>query len=460
MATSIKNKIETLDSRNAEIATEIEALGEVETSDDDANQSALNVISELSSEFDKNENELKVYAAAYEKTKQSEARKINRQLSTGSGSSQPDGSSQASSDFPWENQKISARVAYQKSKHFASNKEAYFAGLFYAAAAGNITARDKLVESGYKMNPARGDMSITPNTAGGFTVPEPLEATIIRLVEEAGVFRRSARVIPMTSNTLDVPQRTGGLTVEYPGEGGAITNSDLTFGQVNLVAKKYAVLALMSTELEEDSIISMVDLVTEEIAYAIAVAEDTNSFLGDGTAAFGGITGIANALAAGSQLALNVNWALQTLDEFTDAVAALPLYAGIQPAWYINHSGYAASMQRLLYAAGGNTGDNVAGGMPAQFLGYPVYFTQVLSGLGAVAGDLTCVFGDLRMGAIMGIRRSLTIKVLNELYAASDQAGRILRSSMLELQPQRVALLACLRSVDHMSDSFLAAPPE
>ncbi len=425
---TIKNKIEKLDARNAEIASEIEALGSVEASDADAQSSALNSISELSAEFDKNENELKVYAAAFEKTKQSEARKVNRQIAVGGESSQPEGSVQASASYPWENQKISARVAYQKSKHFNSNEEAYFAGLFYAAAAGNHAAKDKLIDSGYKMNPARGDMSITPNTAGGFTVPEPLEATIIRLVEEAGVFRRSARTMPMTSNTLDVPQRVGGLTVEYPGEGGNIGNSDLTFGQINLVAKKYAVLALMSTELEEDSIISMVDLVTEEIAYAIAVAEDTNSFLGDGTAAFGGITGIANALAAGSQLALNVNWGAQTLDEFTDAVAALPLYAGIQPAWYINHSGYAASMQRLLYAAGGNTGDNVAGGMPAQFLGYPVYFTQVLPGLGAVAGDLTAVFGDLRMGSIMGIRRSLTIKVLNELYAASDQVGLVATS--------------------------------
>ncbi len=38
------------------------------------------------------------------------------------------------------------------------------------------------------------------------------------------------------------------------------------------------------------------------------------------------------------------------------------------------------------------------------------------------------MFGDLRMGSIMGIRRSLTIKVLNELYAASDQVGLVATS--------------------------------
>ena len=57
-----------------------------------------------------------------------------------------------------------------------------------------------------------------------------------------------------------------------------------------------------------------------------------------------------------------------------------------------------------------------------------MYFTQVLPGLNAVAGDLTVVLGDLRLGGYMGIRRSLTIKVLNELYAASDQVGIVATS--------------------------------
>lgn len=423
---SLKQKIESLGARNKSIADEIAALGSVEA-EGEAQDVALNTIKELGDEFDANEKQLDVLNNAYDQTQiasvRAVAQRVPAEVIVGDAQNQ-----QVDAKPGWERIAIPAKAAFCKSRFFDNDREAYFSGLFLCASAGNDLAKAKLSESGYSLKGARNDMATAPGNAGGFAVPEPMAATIIRLVEEAGVARRSLQNIPMTSSTLDVPKRDGGLTVYYPGEGQNITNSDITFGQVNLVAKKYAVLALMSTELEEDAIISMVDLVVEEIAYAIAVAEDTNSFLGDGTAAFNGITGIANALNAGAQLNLNANWGAQTLDEFTDAVAALPLYSGMRPAWYVNHSGFAASMQRLMYTTGGNTTDNVAAGTPAQFLGFPVYFTQVLPGLNAVAGDLTVVLGDLRLGGYMGIRRSLTIKVLNELYAASDQVGIVATS--------------------------------
>ena len=427
---TLKAKIETIAARNKTIADEIAALGGVD-GDAAAQQTALNTIGDLGTEFDENEKQLTVLADAYDRTQQVAARNVARRVPEDAGIVDPqrDKIGSGAEIMPaWDKIKVPAAARYCKSRYFDSNNEAYFSGLFFCAAVGNDRAKQRLQEAGYSMQAASNAMATTPNTAGGFTVPEPTAAMIIRLVEEAGVFRRSTREMPMSSSTLDVPKRDGGLTVYYPGEGQTITNSDLTFGQVNLVAKKYAVLALMSTELEEDAIISMVDLVIEEIAYAIAVAEDTNSFLGDGTATYGGITGIANALAAGAQVPLTLAWANQTVDEFTDALAALPLYEGLQPAWYINHSGFAASMQRLMYTTGGNTTDNVAAGTPSQFLGYPVYFTQVLPGINAALGDLTCVLGDLRMGSMMGIRRSLTIKVLNELYAATDQVGIVATS--------------------------------
>jgi len=79
------------------------------------------------------------------------------------------------------------------------------------------------------------------STAGGYLVPSPLSNAIINIRERVGVARRLADVLPMTSDTLDVPKRTAGLTVYAPGEANTIALSDATFGQVKLVSTKRAV---------------------------------------------------------------------------------------------------------------------------------------------------------------------------------------------------------------------------
>ena len=307
-------------------------------------------------------------------------------------------------------------------KQFQGNdgaKAGYASGLWLASIAGNQWASDKLDSMGI-----RNAMSEGTNSAGGFTVPDPLSAEIIRLVEEYGVFRQFARVVPMTSDTLAVPRRTGGLTVYYPGEGAAITPSDLTFAQATLTAAKYTALTQMSTELNEDSVISMAALIADEIAYAFAVAEDTNGFKGDGTGTYASITGLSSALLAGAtQDADSGETTVASLDlaDYHAVVAKTPKYPGANNRWFVNSATWANSMQPLAYAAGGNTVDNIAGGMAMSFLGYPVTITQVLDDDGA--SNYVAYFGDLSLAATMGNRRDISIKTLNELYAASDQIG-------------------------------------
>ena len=48
------------------------------------------------------------------------------------------------------------------------------------------------------------------NSAGGATVPAEMDAVIIALREEYGVFRQHSRVVPMASDTLTIPRRTSG----------------------------------------------------------------------------------------------------------------------------------------------------------------------------------------------------------------------------------------------------------
>jgi HK97 family phage major capsid protein len=71
---------------------------------------------------------------------------------------------------------------------------------------------------------------------------------------------------------------------------------------VQLTAKKLAALVTLSSELDEDAIVEMVDYVANEIAWAMASKEDDCAFNGDGTSTYGGMKGV-------TQLALDGNHA-------------------------------------------------------------------------------------------------------------------------------------------------------
>ena len=274
----------------------------------------------------------------------------------------------------------------------------------------------------------RNDMEGETTTLGGFTVPTPLAATIIRLVEEYSVWRRNARTAIMTANTLDVPAYSAGFTAYWiAGQGDSITSSDLTFAQVNLVAKKMGVFTAMSTELSDDSVISMADLITRDIATQFAHAEDNAAFNGDGQAGFGGITGVKNALGDGSKIVIGAGgtaaaaWAELALSDLHDAQGRLPQYSGINPKWYVSSYGYYNAIVPLLVALGGTDMRQGEEGGNMRLLGSPVEFTQVLPKLTTAADDLLLVYGDLDLGAYSGQRRQVTIRQSYELLMQTDQ---------------------------------------
>ena len=114
------------------------------------------------------------------------------------------------------------------------------------------------------------------STMGGYLVFPEFERTLIDLKEQYGVLGRDAYKLPMKSDTLNIPRRAGGTTVYYPEENTLIPASAMAFDKVMLIAKKYAQLALWSSELDEDSVIAFTDLLTAEMAYQFTKAEDFN----------------------------------------------------------------------------------------------------------------------------------------------------------------------------------------
>jgi HK97 family phage major capsid protein len=267
----------------------------------------------------------------------------------------------------------------------------------------------------------------TNNSLGGALVPVEMSNAIINLREDYGVFRQEARVISMSSDTLDIPVRATGVSAAWGAEAAAITESNMTWSNVMLVAKKLGILNKVSNELNEDSMINVVDWLVDEIALEFANEEDKAGFIGDGTSTYGGIVGLKGALAAGSIYDMAVGTDLTseiTVAQLSGVMSKLPQYAMANAKWYCSLSTFEQVFGRLTAAGGGNTIQTLAGPVQRTYLGVPIVISQVLpADTGTLAEEYVMYYGDLNKAAIMGDRGAISVMSSDQRYFESDQLG-------------------------------------
>jgi len=317
-------------------------------------------------------------------------------------------------------------------KAFRSSEAAYRAGMHIKGYVfGDAEARRWCNDHNVETRVQAGGV----NSLGGVLTSPELSSEIIRLVEEFGVFPQYAKRVNMNSDTLVYARRTGGLTARPVGENVEVTASDVTFDNVELTAKIWGVANRTSNSLLEDSVIDLADAMAVETAQAFSEAFDNAGFIGDGTLAYHGVTGVATKILqsaySGSVVTATSNQTFGdlTMKNFTDLLARLPMYARSRNArWYISPAGWGSAMLRLAMLpggssnAGGNSTDNVAAGFGETFLGYPVTLVQSMeSRLTGTTGGCAAIFGDLSQAAIFGERRAISIKTASERYIEFDQ---------------------------------------
>jgi HK97 family phage major capsid protein len=273
------------------------------------------------------------------------------------------------------------------------------------------------------------------NSTGGFLVPEEFDNTIITLREKYGVFRANAKIVPMSTETIRIPRRTGGLTAYPVGETAAATESSKSWDQVQLTAKDWMVISRYTGQLNDDAVVNIGDDLAGECAYAFAKAEDQAGFVGDGSSTYAGIVGlttkftnltgtIANiaGLTVATGTGYGTNWNSVTLADFNAVVGNLPQYAyvGGNAKWYCSQAFWGSVMQKLALAAGGNQVMNIQGGsLTPMFLGFPVVIAQAMPVKSAVS-QVACLFGDLSLAAKFGSRRETSIEFSREASVGSQ----------------------------------------
>lgn len=305
-----------------------------------------------------------------------------------------------------------------------AEKEAYVAGRFAMAAIYNHQpSLDWCVRNGV-INTMSGGIS---GNKGGFLVPDEMERSLVRLRQQYGVFERYARPYPMSSDNVTVPRLLDDADAYWVGETDETTASDADLGGAEVVAKKLGSLVKVSSELDEDSVVELGDMITDGMALKMAKKADQAGFNGDGSSSYGGITGLKNALnSAAIYDAPTGNTGAKTLDldDFESVMGMLPEYDMANPVWFVHKTVYAASMARLQLAAGGNTVSNLASGPVREFLGYPVVFTQVMpSTIAGSPSTILAYLGDLRLAATFGRRRGMRVKLSEDRYLEHDLIG-------------------------------------
>jgi len=120
--------------------------------------------------------------------------------------------------------------------------------------------------------------------SGGYIVPVQQATEVIDLRYAQTVVRGSGiPTVPLPTGTLNMPKIATGASGAYLGENTNITKSEQTFGNVQLTAKKLAVLVPISNDLVRTSSPSVDALVRDDIVRSLSVTEDTEFLRGTGT---------------------------------------------------------------------------------------------------------------------------------------------------------------------------------
>jgi len=177
---------------------------------------------------------------------------------------------------------------------------------------------------------------------------------------------------------------------------------------------------------------------------AFALKEDQCGFIGDGSPAYGNITGVIPRLLAVDATISNIaglavasgngyanSYISIVLSDFNRLVSLLPDYADVpgQTKFYCSKLFWGSVMQRVATAGGGNRVAEIENTpLRKSLLGYEVVVSQVMPKAPAV-NQICCLFGNLALAARLGDRRQTTIQMSEHALNAFEQDEVVIRGT-------------------------------
>lgn len=266
------------------------------------------------------------------------------------------------------------------------------------------------------------NLSVGTDSAGGFLVPDIIQADILRIALDSSVIFGRARKIPMTSNRLEIPNESTGVSVDWIVEAGTVTvtAAEPAFGINILDAKKLGARALITVEMVDYSLVAVFPYLMSIFGEAIGRELDQEAMEGDGT----NLTGVSAAPGINT-VGNEVTGATVTYTQLvTQMYAAGEESTRVGAAWFMN-PGIFGSIVGLIDSNGRPLvmDGNIQNSPFPTLLGKPTYLTNVLDVTGTTGGQgqLGSIFFGDPQTLIFGMAAALRMGVSEHAQWATDQ---------------------------------------
>jgi len=156
-------------------------------------------------------------------------------------------------------------------------------------------------------NPVRSKAALQEGTdsEGGYLVPTEERSELISYLREPSIALREGTHIKMTSSSMTLPRELTKVSVAFTAEESDATETEPTFDQVTLTAKRMDAFGITSKELIEDAFVEggIAGLLLDQFVEAVGLKVDSAAFQGTGdpvSGLFEGVAGYSEVFDSGS----------------------------------------------------------------------------------------------------------------------------------------------------------------
>jgi len=258
------------------------------------------------------------------------------------------------------------------------------------------------------------------DTEGGYILPPSVQMGIMKLLRASDPLRGVATVIT-SARDVGIPIQTGRPSFSWLGEGGTYGQTQPAHGKVLFSAFKLGGIITVSDELLQDADFDLVGYLTQTSADGILDSTEAANMTGDGSGKPLGLfatTEVAGVTVGGYTGASTTT---VTIDELIETQHSLGRVYRPRAAWFAKDAIFKV-IRKLKNSVNGDylLQPSITEGAPDRLLGNPFYVTDF--GNSAATGVKTLMFGDPKAYTIVD-RLGLSVKRLDELYAATGQVG-------------------------------------
>lgn len=255
-------------------------------------------------------------------------------------------------------------------------------------------------------------LATSPDTAGGYLVPDQFVAEIVRSLTEFSPMRQVARVSTATSNPILLPKRVGQVAATWTAEGADSSATSPSYDQISIGIYEARCFVDVSNQLLEDSAFDLAAELGRDFGEEFARIEGKAFVSGTGSGQPEGF------LTSEDFETDEVAGAAITADDLIDLYHAVPSTYASRGTWLMNRATMGAV--RKLKDTGGSYiwQESLAAGNPPTILGRPVLEMPDLADVGAEA--VPVAFGDWSAAFRIFDRVGLTI--LRDPYSVAAKS--------------------------------------